>query len=765
MTRLHMLLLLLLLLLLPHSRAFDEDFRAACAASQHVVEVLRITEPSGGKILQHQPGHRTRIAIEVDVAESEGAFQRCFRNARVCAVLDDKRWDMYSAVGQAPPQEELRRSGGFIGCRSFLSLDPLYIDHDMVSPGPHAISLYVVTEDARGRMILAPEWLYPVRPAAVAIFRLGHAAFDFDSAVHHAHVRPITGECEAGPDDLIIACYTNHDAALTVTRGGYVVLVLELERLFNERYFRFNLTHASAAREQVARAVLGLYSELRKLGHDTAPRFKCGVIIGDPVWMEYQVMWARGNLHIGSEEPAPNFIRILADEIESEQWLACDHHYAHAMLGFLASGYERALVISADGGGNDGVLSVYSGDRSNFSSPLQLLKNFGFKASLGVFYTRVAEQISEIMERREPCDYVAKPATCLSLPGVLMGYAALASDLPLPGAQFESSMERCLKDFLHSGRTRCSDVPPTEDGRGATRDRRVASYAQKVFERSLADIVNMFLDILADAGHLVLTGGCALNVKANSFLQRRLKVPTFVPSAPNDAGLTVGGAWAVYSPWTWQPLTYVGMHISDQDRLQDLVRSHGGERFTLDQLANLLHSGAVVGLVRGRQEFGPRALGHRSLVAIPFAGAKERMNAVKRREFFRPVAPVITTDSVRRIFTPDTPDSFSSPYMSFTANLREEVSKSFPAVKHYDGSARPQTVERWSEPWLYALLRQIGRLTGYPMLINTSFNVKGKPMVNSAAVALEMLCTIEDLDFVVVEDYLFSKQKCVSTRF
>ena len=136
------------------------------------------------------------------------------------------------------------------------------------------------------------------------------------------------------------------------------------------------------------------------------------------------------------------------------------------------------------------------------------------------------------------------------------------------------------------------------------------------------------------------------------------------------------------------------------------------------------------------------------------------MNRVKFREWWRPTAPVLTLASVPRVFARAGANTVS-PFMSFAPPLREEMRTLAPAVVHYDGTARPQTVTPADEPWVHALLVAVGRRVAskLPMLINTSFNTKGRPIINSAAEALRMLCALPDLDVVVIDEWLFEKAK------
>ena len=237
---------------------------------------------------------------------------------------------------------------------------------------------------------------------------------------------------------------------------------------------------------------------------------------------------------------------------------------------------------------------------------------------------------------------------------------------------------------------------------------------------------------------LVVTGGAGLNVVANQALRNSFGLDVFVNVAPNDCGLGLGLVRQVAiarqsdRPVALKPapVTYLGFPTWDEEDLRSRVERHEavllrgveGRR----ELARLLvEEGAIVGVVRGRQEVGPRALGHRSLLGFPdTTAARDRMNRLKARQWYRPVAPVVPRESLHDFFE----DAGDSPYMSFAPRLKKEAADRFPAITHVDGTARVQSVTSEEEGWLHDLLRWVGLLSGgWPILMNTSFNTKVHP--------------------------------------
>jgi carbamoyltransferase len=188
----------------------------------------------------------------------------------------------------------------------------------------------------------------------------------------------------------------------------------------------------------------------------------------------------------------------------------------------------------------------------------------------------------------------------------------------------------------------------------------------------------------------------------------------------------------------------------------------GARTANILHIAELLNQGSIIAVVRGKAEFGPRALGHRSLLAVPhLENMKTRMNRLKFREWWRPVAPMVTVEDAKRLFVGP---SVWSPYMTFAVEIKKEFRSSLPAVMHFDGTARLQTVDKRDNIWLWKLLKAMKKKTGKAMLCNTSFNTRGKPILNKLSEAMKMLFELPDLDYVLIDDILFSKPGASRTR-
>jgi predicted NodU family carbamoyl transferase len=249
--------------------------------------------------------------------------------------------------------------------------------------------------------------------------------------------------------------------------------------------------------------------------------------------------------------------------------------------------------------------------------------------------------------------------------------------------------------------------------------------------------------------NVVFSGGSALNVLFNDILQREMNINLFVPPNPADQGIPYGMLvqWMVdhATQYSREETTYSGQKIQDMEDLQKYYHSHKGRMTTIADVASILKDDKIVGLVQGGMEVGARALGNRSILADPKgADKKDKVNVVKRREAYRPFAPVCRLEDVETYFDSVRYDNLS--YMNFAIKTREEHIDKLRAVTHVDGTARVQTVTKEQNTILHDLLSEFDGV-----LLNTSFNVKGSPILNTLKEAFYMLDETT-LDHLVVVD-------------
>jgi predicted NodU family carbamoyl transferase len=297
----------------------------------------------------------------------------------------------------------------------------------------------------------------------------------------------------------------------------------------------------------------------------------------------------------------------------------------------------------------------------------------------------------------------------------------------------------------------------------------IAATSQKAFEECFLEAALPCMEKYKEYP-LCITGGCGLNILLNTRLKEEFGREVFVGPVPNDVGLAVGMMCDLVRPDEQVDITYSGIPLLDEDSLGEYVSmlypsvrklSHerdawdGHTEVTYDTLCNDLITGKIIGVVRGNSEHGARALGNRSILCNPaFSDMKNILNEnVKHREWYRPFAPVVRLEDVSKYFE----WVGESRWMTFCPKVKDEWKEKLSSIVHIDGTARVQTITREQNPWLYDLLTMMDSKTGVGVLLNTSFNVNGKPIVSTLKDAFYMYNTTK-LDGLVVNDNYFRKE-------
>jgi carbamoyltransferase len=368
------------------------------------------------------------------------------------------------------------------------------------------------------------------------------------------------------------------------------------------------------------------------------------------------------------------------------------HHKSHAAAGFQTSPYDRATVVVIDAIGEWDTASIWSAEYVNGNARYKKLWSQKYPHSLGLFYSAMTQRAG------------LKP---LDEEYILMGMAAYAPyNANMYGDFLVNAHDLQFKQNLHVG---CDEYHP-----GMT-DFEIAASAQYTLEQCLHHIL-LRAEELDTTGNLVYMGGVALNCKANDLIGPYFKNIWIMPN-PGDCGSSLGAAALSYGGRLMWQGPYLGTNIAGE--------------YPVKELLSELVTNKIVGVANGRAEFGPRALGNRSLLADPRgADIKDKVNAIKRRQEFRPFAPVILEECVAEYF--DMPAGFkTSPYMQAVAYCK--FPEQFPAIVHADKTSRVQTVGKDCKSGIRQLLEAWFEWTGCPMLLNTSLNIRGEPMVNDRA--------------------------------
>ncbi len=429
------------------------------------------------------------------------------------------------------------------------------------------------------------------------------------------------------------------------------------------------------------------------------------------------------------------------------RWHFVEHHLCHAASAFLPSPFERAAVMTIDGRGERATTSYMLGEGTRFDR----LGEVVMPHSLGMMY----EEVTDYLGFLHSCDeYKVMALASFGRPAYL-GEILEGIEL-LPGGRFRLAPLRLEERF---GPRRFPGGPVTR------RHLDLASSLQKALEEVVLELAG-WLHSETGAEDLCLAGGVALNCVMNSVLRDRGPFARiWVQPAAGDAGTALGAAMLVdaaervaFAPGYTMEHAFLGPSYGERE-VEEFLGWTGLAYERLDDVAGgtarLLADGDVLGWFQGRMEFGPRALGARSILASPLdQSMQSRLNEIKDREDFRPVAPVVLEEAAADWFS----GAGSSPFMLFVNDVTPERAGSIPAVSHVDGTARIQTVNRRQNSLYYDLIKRFEAITGVPVLINTSFNTRGRPIVCSPQDAVACFWT-SPLDALVIGPFLMRKRR------
>lgn len=428
------------------------------------------------------------------------------------------------------------------------------------------------------------------------------------------------------------------------------------------------------------------------------------------------------------------------------------HHLAHALSAYSYSGFDDAAVVVVDGRGAWEATSIWHGRNGR----LDHVCTINFPDSLGLFYATFTEFLGFVPY----CDeWKVMGLAPYGQPGVeLRPFIEAAADpyrvhsklLLDRGSRFASIMPLL-------GQPRVPESEITDHHKN------VAFAVQDACENAMMSVVRLALE-KTRSRNLCLAGGVALNSKANGKIHASGKIDNFfVQPAASDDGVVLGAALSPFlddnGKLPIKPMRhgYWGPSF-DEASIEKALLTYKIRHTKLSDpaytAAHLLSSGKILGWFQGRMEFGPRALGSRSILADsrdPEMNAKVN-RAVKFREWWRPFAPSFKKDAA-----PDYLESaFDSPFMILTAQVRREKRNVIPSVTHVDGSARPQTVEREVNPLYYRLIDEFGKITGVPVILNTSFNLRGEAIVHTPTDALRTFFS-SGMDALIIGSFLVEK--------
>ncbi|MGE4336724.1 MAG: carbamoyltransferase [Pigmentiphaga sp.] len=431
-----------------------------------------------------------------------------------------------------------------------------------------------------------------------------------------------------------------------------------------------------------------------------------------------------------------------------ERWVYLDHHLCHEASAYLAAPAADSAVLTMDGRG-EGVTTSYG---HFHHGKYRRLKQIAMPHSLGLLYEDVTRYLGFLHASDE---YKVMALASYGKP-VYLGAMREILRLEENGG-FSLEPARLTERF---GPARRKGEPFEE------RHQNIASSLQYALEETALHMAT-WLHAQTGAHDLTMAGGVALNCVMNARIARDGPFErVWVQPAAGDAGTALGAALYVdhdrgagQRRWRMDH-AYLGPSYADEEIERALINAHLGYRRlanVAEEAAALLAQDKILAWFQGRMEFGPRALGARSILASPLNGEMQaRLNRLKDREDFRPVAPVVLEERAHEWFVPHRSGRIQAPFMLFVYDVPDHCAERIPAVRHTDGTARVQTVSRDQNPRYYDLIKAFENRTGVPVLVNTSFNTRSRPIACTPGDALEAFFT-SPLDALVMGSYLVEK--------
>jgi carbamoyltransferase len=430
-----------------------------------------------------------------------------------------------------------------------------------------------------------------------------------------------------------------------------------------------------------------------------------------------------------------------------------DHHLAHAISAYGYSGFDEAAIVVMDGRGAWEATSIWHGRNGRLEHVLTI----PFPDSIGYFYSQFTEFLgfqpnSDEWKVMGLAPY-GKPGVDLS-PFIDLKTIPYRIDTRHVAANGTSSLGQARR-FLGEPR-----VPESEINE---RHKDIAYAVQDACETAMMNVVKLAIE-KTRCRNVCLAGGVALNSKANGKILASGQVDKFfVQPAATDDGVALGAALAPYLDGQGKLPNKAMRHgywgpCFDDDAIESAIRTYKLRYTRLADpaatAAELLSQGKILGWFQGRMEFGPRALGSRSILADPRDPEMNTKvnNAVKFREWWRPFAPSLKKEVAAEYLESAT----DSPFMILTAHVRPEKKSVIPSVTHVDGSARPQTVEKEINPLYWRLIDEFGKRTGVPVVMNTSFNLRGEAIVHTPTDAIRTFFS-SGMDALVMGSFLVNK--------
>jgi len=548
----------------------------------------------------------------------------------------------------------------------------------------------------------------------------------------------------------ILAIHAFHDCSITFVDKNNDLRIFELERFVGKRNCSFYDAYSTVSDFE------GCDENLK---HEFLSYIK-SQLKEEPKYVLYS--------HSDSSS-----ISIFKKYFNDAEFIKMGHHISHCVGAYFQSGFKKSLVMSFDGGGLDyensfdmtmnshAIYKIEDGDVETLSitnDKKSLIFTLGMYGSFAFFISEIKKNIGRLN---------TSIPFGLAYAGKMMGlvaYGEVRTEWIEPIRNFymihpnfvyvettwNNIVKKLSKDLSIDLKENCFSGQDSYD---------LAATNQYVFE----ELCMFFIKPYIEKYNLdvILSGGCALNVLFNQKLKEYLNgknLNLYIPPNPGDDGLSFGHYCWFNKGLSKKFSSYSGIDILDRDKIPFYYRKYKEygkvEYCKISRIVDLIKDGKIGGIIQGYSEVGPRALGNRSIICDPsIADMKDIINSkVKFREWFRPFAPVCREEDKDLYFE----NVFPSEYMSFAPKVKHEFRKKLPSITHADGTARLQTVTRDQHQLFYDILSELNFKNEVAVIMNTSFNIKGKPILTRVEDAFYVLENTE-LDFLIVENLLFCK--------
>ena len=574
----------------------------------------------------------------------------------------------------------------------------------------------------------------------------------------------------------VLGIHVGHDSSAAIVLDGKIIAAVTEERFTGLKHYsylplralEFCLKFAGIGIEDVSEVVIPSIARQQDLevllgiiDKGTVGRLSTDSRLNAKDLIRLFLVEVSRRLNIWTPIVPPAYVKTYHYP-KNKPVIQVEHHLAHAASAYYTSGFnEKTLVVTADGSGDGLSTTVWIGENGKLIPKLKI----GREGSLGAFYGLVTEALGWWVGDVE---------------GKTMGLAPYGSTKKTRGI-LDSFLPKYEKNKLVRGYNwgfpgiwqdlggahfHFSDTPKVQKLIKKYGAENVAAEAQRVLEEQLVNFIKYWIE-KEEVKYLAAAGGVFLNVKANQKIWELglLKDYHIYPDA-GDGGISVGAALYGYFKDSEKKIPklsniYFGPSYSNKEveeilKVRQISYKYLNNKELVKKTAELLSENKIIGWFQGRMEAGPRALGNRSILMDPRKSKnKDIINSrVKYREPFRPFCPSTIDKAAGKYFKNLSPNPA---YMVISSDVYRHQQQNIPSVTHVDGTARPQVLKRKDNALFYDLIEQFGNITGVPVLLNTSFNIRGKPVVVSPEEAVQCFYNT-GLDYLVIGNFLISKK-------